>query len=339
MRMTFLNTPIMAEANFRYGGVVRTNLYAWSIALALIASIGSTWPTFAQPVAKVTSGTMERMENVSSKHVDPRHIDVWLPEGYNAQKRYSVVYMQDGQNLFDVALAYGGNAWQADQAVTRLMRSGRIADTIIVGIWNNGMQRYAEYYPEKVLAFAPGATRREYVDQASNGRSQADAYLRFIVEELKPAIDRKYATNTGQESTFIVGSSMGGLISIYALCEYPRVFGGAAGLSTHWIGKPTAWGRERIRNAALPLAAMTYLSRALPVAGNHRIYTDRGDDWLDSLYQPAHRFVEEVLRDRGYTEVDSMTRIFHGTGHGERDWAARLDGVLVFLMGRKSGDK
>jgi enterochelin esterase-like enzyme len=175
--------------------------------------------------------------------------------------------------------------------------------------------------------------RREYVQEASNGRSKADAYLRFIVEELKPAIDRRYATRPGPESTFIVGSSMGGLISLYALAEYPHVFGGAAGLSTHWVGRPTAWGRERVRNAALPLAAMTYLSQQLPQAGRHRLYTDRGDDWLDSLYAPTHRMVAEVLLDRGYTAADAATPIFPGTGHSEADWAARLAGVLTFLMG------
>jgi len=212
------------------------------------------------------------------------------------------------------------------------VKAGRIAGTIIVGIWNAGVDRYAEYYPEKALAFAPEAVRREYVVEASNGRSKADAYLRFIVEEVKPAIDRQYLTKPGPESTFVVGSSMGGLISIYALCEAPQVFGGAAGLSTHWVGKPTAWGRERVRNAALPLAAMTYLSQKLPSPSTHRVYTDRGDDWLDSLYEPGHRMVEEVLRDRGYTAANAMTAVFHGTGHSEADWAARLDQVLLFLM-------
>ena len=125
---------------------------------------------------------------------------------------------------------------------------------------------------------------------------------------------------------------MGGLISIYALCEYPQVFGGAAGLSTQWVGRPTAWGRERVRNAALPLAAMSYLSQKLPPAGRHRIYTDRGDDWLDSLYGPTHRFVAEVLRDRGYTAADAMTPVIDGSGHSEVDWAVRLESVLQFLM-------
>lgn len=295
------------------------------------AASAASAPTLPQP----TFGRIERLASVSSRHVDARHVDVWLPADYSASKRYNVLYMQDGQNLFDGRLHMSGKAWEADVAVDRLVKTGRIADTLIVGIWNNGVERYAEYYPEKVLAFAPEAVRREYVEQASNGRSKADAYLRFIVEELKPAIDKEYATRPGPESTFIVGSSMGGLISIYALCEYPQVFGGAAGLSTHWVGKPTAWGRERVRNAALPLAAMAYLSQKLPSPPTHRVYTDRGDDWLDSLYEPGHRMVEEVLRDRGYTAANAMTAIVHGTGHGEADWAARLEAPLLFLMGAR----
>jgi predicted alpha/beta superfamily hydrolase len=295
-----------------------------------VASAASA-PALPQPAV----GRIERLANVSSRNVEARHVDVWLPADYNAAKRYQVLYMHDGQNLFDGRLHMSGKSWEADVAVDRLVRAGRIADTIIVGIWNAGVDRYAEYYPEKALAFAPEAVRREYVEQASNGKSRADAYLRFIVEELKPAIDRRYATRPGPESTFIVGSSMGGLISIYALCEYPQVFGGAAGLSTHWVGKPTAWGRERVRNAALPLAAMTYLSQKLPLPEGHRIYTDRGDDWLDSLYEPCHRMVEEVLRDRGYTVANAMTAIVHGTGHSEADWAARLDAPLLFLMGAR----
>lgn len=290
---------------------------------------------FAQVLPKPASGHIERIENFPSKFVEARHVDVWLPAGYRAGKRYDVLYMQDGQMLFDATLTWNKQAWNADVPVARLINAGHIAETIIVGIWNNSAERYAEYYPEKMLAFAPEATRREYEIEAGNGRLKADAYLRFVVEELKPAIDKKYPTRPGREHTFLAGSSMGGMISIYALCEYPQVFGGAAALSTHWVGKPTAWGRERVRNAALPLAAMTYLSKHLPDPATHRIYTDRGDDWLDSLYAPAHRFLVEVLRDRGYTAANAMTRVIDGTGHSESDWAARLDAALLFIMGRR----
>ncbi|MBL8312293.1 MAG: alpha/beta hydrolase [Rubrivivax sp.] len=307
----------------------RRTLFALAAGPAGLWALGSTR---AQSAPEVGTGRIERIEFTAARHVVARPVDVWLPADYSPRKRYQVLYMHDGQNLFDGRHAFGGKSWQVDVAVDRLVRAGRIPDTIIVGIWNAGVDRYAEYYPEKFLAFAPEAVRREYVELASNGRSLADAYLRFIVEELKPAIDGRYATKPGPEGTFVAGSSMGGLISLYALAEYPQVFGGAAGLSTHWVGRPTAWGRERVRNAALPLAAMTYLSRKLPSAGHHRLYTDRGDDWLDSLYAPGHRFVAEVLRDRGYTTVDARTPVIDGTGHNEADWAARLPEVLAFLL-------
>ena len=314
-----------------------------ALALSFVAAAVNAQPAQLPPLslalAQPTTGRIERLENFASRYVAARHVDVWLPDDYDPAKhtsrRYQVLYMQDGQNLFDARIGWAQQSWHADIVVNRLMKAGRIADTIVVGIWNSGAQRYAEYYPEKVLALAPEAVRREYVEQASNGRSQGDAYLRFLVEELKPAIDRRYATRPGPEFTFAMGSSMGGLISIYALCEYPQVFGGAAGLSTHWVGRPTAWGRERVRNAALPLASMTYLIQKLPPAGSHRIYSDHGDDWLDSLYVPAHRLVGEVLRDRGYTPADAMTRVFEGTGHNEPDWSARLEIPLVFLLGKR----
>lgn len=295
------------------------------------AALAASAPSLAQP----STGRIERLENFASRHVAPRHIDVWLPDHYSPQKTYQVLYMHDGQNLFDARLNWTQKSWQADAAVSRLMKAGRIPETIIVGIWNHGPERYAEYYPQRVLDLAPPDVRQEYVEQASNGRSKADAYLRFIAEELKPAIDARYATRRGPESTFVAGSSMGGLISIYALCEYPQVFGGAAGLSTHWLGRPTAWGRERVRNATLPLAALQYLSQKLPPPGLHRVYSDRGDDWLDSLYAPAHRLLAEVLRERGYGPAQAMTAVFDGTGHSEADWATRLETPLLFLLGQR----
>jgi enterochelin esterase-like enzyme len=127
-----------------------------------------------------------------------------------------------------------------------------------------------------------------------------------------------------------MGSSMGGLISLYALCEVPQVFGGAAGLSTHWIG-------SREANAALPLAAFNYLAEKLPppvVAGSaRRLYLDRGTEELDALYGPGHDFAAQIVRERGWTETDSMLRTFPGTGHNERDWAARVATPMAFLLG------
>lgn len=215
----------------------------------------------------------------------------------------------------------------------RLVREGRIPDTIVVGIWNRSDYRYAEYYPQKYLAFADKATREHYVQSAQRGKSLSDDYLRFIVEELKPAIDRRFATRPGPAPTFMMGSSMGGMISLYALFEYPNVFGGTAGLSTHWIGNPTAWGLEKARNGTLPLAALQYLEKNLPPPGRLKVYSDRGDDALDRLYAPTRNFLPELLRDRGYKDEQVMLRVYHGRGHNEQDWAARVEVPLLFMMG------
>jgi enterochelin esterase-like enzyme len=291
---------------------------------------GAVCTAAAQPLPEVTTGRVERLAHFSSRHVDARHVDVWLPADYNAAKRYQVLYMQDGQMLFDASKSWNKQAWDAHLTVDRLVKAGRIADTLIVGVWNNGKRRHSEYYPQKFLPFVAEPLRSAFIAQALDGQSRSDAYLRFLVEELKPAIDAKYATRPGRESTFVMGSSMGALISIYAMNEYPQVFGGAAGLSTHWVGvfKP---------NTALPLAAYSYLQAQLAEPAGHRLYMDRGSTELDALYGPYQGFIDEIVRDRGYTAANSMSRVFEGTGHNERAWAARLEIPLLFLMGDLKG--
>lgn len=289
--------------------------------------------TQAAALPRPGSGRIERLADFPSRFVPARHIDVWLPEGYGTGKRYNVIYMHDGQMLFDPDTSWNKQSWNVDETVAQLVREGRIPDTLVVGIWNRADYRYAEYYPKKYLAHADKATRKHYVQAAQRGKSLSDDYLRFIVEELKPAIDRRYATRPEPASTFMMGSSMGGMISLYALFEYPNVFGGAAGLSTHWIGNPTAWGLEKVRNGALPLAALDYLHKHLPPPGKLRVYSDYGDDALDSLYAPTHGMLVELLRDRGYTDEQVMLRVYLGRGHNEEDWAARVDVPLVFMMG------
>ncbi len=237
-------------------------------------------------VPKVSGGSIERLENFPSKFVDARNIDVWLPEGYtaskdagNAARRYKVLYMQDGQMLFDASTTWNKQAWQVDVTMTRLMKEGKIPDTIVVGIWNNGKYRHTEYYPQKFLPFVAEPTRAIFTEKALQGKPRADDYLRFLVEELKPAIDARFATRADAASTFIMGSSMGGMISIYAMNEYPQVFGGAAGMSTHWIGTGEA-------NAELPKATGDYLRDHLVSPENHRLYMDHGTTELDAKYAP-----------------------------------------------------
>lgn len=290
---------------------------------AMISGVQAAPP---QPLPQVATGRIERLPNFPSRHVEARHVDVWLPADYSPERRYQVLYVHDGQMLFDASTTWNRQAWDIHLAVDRLVRAGRMPPTLIVGVWNNGKFRHSEYYPEKFLPYVEPALRSEFIEQALQGRPRADAYLRFLVEELKPAIDARYATRPGPESTWIMGSSMGALISIYALNEYPHVFGAAAGLSVHWVGtgKP---------NAALPLAAFNYLQQRLLPPQGRRLYMDRGTTELDAIYGPYQGFVDEIVRDRGWNAGQVMSRVFEGTGHNERAWAARLDVPLEFLSG------
>jgi enterochelin esterase-like enzyme len=283
----------------------------------------------ADPLPQVSTGRVERLASFPSRFVDARNVDVWLPKGYSPAQRHAVVYMHDGQMLFDASTTWNKQAWNVQDTVQRLIDAGRIPPTLIVGVWNNGKFRHSEFFPQKYLPGMPEALRAQFIKEGLQGKPQSDAYLRFLVEELKPAIDAKYATRPEAASTFLMGSSMGGLISVYAMNEYPAVFGGAAGLSTHWAGaaKP---------NAAIPVAAFNYLRANLADPATHRLYQDHGTTELDSFYAPYQVLVNDIARERGYADGQNLeTRVFEGTGHNEKAWAARLEIPLLFLLGKK----
>jgi predicted alpha/beta superfamily hydrolase len=289
-------------------------------------------PLAAQPVPvasaqTATAGRVERFENFPSKYVDARHVEVWLPPGYDPAKRYAVLYMHDGQMLFDPATTWNRQAWRVDETASALMAAGKVRDFIVVAPWNNGKYRHAEYFPRKFMPHLPKRIRAQLEEKAFFGPSRADDYLRFLVRELKPAIDARYATDPRRESTFLMGSSMGGLISVYGVCEYPSVFGGAAAISTHWIGSFE-------RNREIPDAALTYLHKRLPKPAAVRLYMDRGTAELDALYDDAQTRVDALMAERGYAPPGFVSRVYEGAGHNETDWSRRLDAPLLFLLGK-----
>lgn len=299
-----------------------------TLLLALCLTTGSV-ARAADPLPQVAVGRVERIERFPSKYVDARHVDVWLPEGYSPSRRYAVLYMHDGQMLFDARITWNQKAWKVQDTVQRLINERRLPDTLVVGVWNNGKYRHSEYFPQKYLPLMPQPQRQQLIAESLQGQPRSDAYLRFLVEELKPAIDARYATRPEAASTFLMGSSMGGLISVYAMNEYPQVFGGAAGLSTHWVGtsKP---------NAAIPLAAFRHLQAHLADPATHRLYQDHGTTELDALYAPYQLVVNGLVRERGYEDGKNFdTRVFEGTGHNEIDWSARLHIPLLFLLGQR----
>jgi enterochelin esterase-like enzyme len=275
----------------------------------------------------VSAGKLERLSNFPSKFVDARNIDVWLPDGYDRAKRYRVLYMHDGQALFSGQWSVSHQSWRVADTVAALIEQGSLDDIIVVGIWNNGKYRSSEYFPQKALQYLPKAARTAFVDNVLSGRPRADQYLRFIVEELKPAIDRKFATRPGRDDTVIMGSSMGAIISLYAITEYPQVFGAAGCLSTHWLGAFD-------NNARVPLATFDYLRNRIPDPSTHRIYMDHGTLGLDAYYAVHQQFFDLMMRDKGYTDRNYASRVFPGADHDEAAWADRLGIPLAFLAGR-----
>ena len=194
-------------------------------------------------IPNVSSGSIKRFESFQSKHVVPRHVDVWLPAGYDSKKKYAVLYMHDGKGLYDSAIMWNKQEWRVDETLGRLLKEGKVKNCIVVGIWNSEGTRHPEYFPQKPYESLQQAERDTITAQLQRmGRTKeifspiSDKYLKFLVEELKPFIDSTFSTLKDSKNTFIAGSSMGGLISMYAICEYPNVFGGAACLSTHWPG-------------------------------------------------------------------------------------------------------
>ena len=160
------------------------------------------------------------------------------------------------------------------------------------------------------------------------GDVRSDDYLKYLVKEVKPFIDKTYSTKTDAANTFIMGSSMGGLISMYAICEYPEIFGGAACLSSHWLGTFTP------ENNPAPASFLAYLRENLPDPKDHRIYFDCGDQTLDQFYPETQKRVDQLIMDKGYDGSNWMTGYFPGEDHSENAWKKRLHIPLEFLFAK-----
>jgi len=203
--------------------------------------------------------------------------------------------------------------------MTRLIAENKVRKAIVVGIWNTA-KRFQEYLPQRPFEWFGETALHAREEGQYHNRPESDGYLRFLIDELKPFIDRSYRTLPGRANTFILGSSMGGLVSLYALCEHPEVFGGAGCLSTHW--------------PAVDGIMIEYLKEKLPEPGAHKVYFDYGTETLDTPYEGYQRQVNAVMRAIGYVEGrDWITRKFAGAEHSERSWRERIHIPLIFFFG------
>ena len=227
-----------------------------------------------------------------------RYVDVYLPDSYGAgRRRYPVVYMQDGQNLSDPAVAFAGQTWHLHEGLEWL--SGRGIEPIVVGI-HNTPARLAEYSP---------------ASDARHGGGDGDKYARFLIDTLKPRVDATWRTRRERDATVVAGSSMGGLIALYLFFRRPSPFGRAAVMS------PSIWFAGR--------AILEYVDRARRTRG--RLYLDVGTSEGVGTLRNA-RALNRLLRTKGYRNNTLRYVEAEGHQHREADWAWRLPQALEFLL-------
>lgn len=272
---------------------------------------------------------------VATRQIASPKVVVWLPPGYDAGKgRYGVVYMHDGQNLFDPKRSNFNKVWAADKSALRLIASGKVAPFIIVGIDQPGVDRWRQYFPRPMLDYVSPETQTKLTAQGNGQPIIADAYLRFMVAELKPKIDRLYRTKKDRAHTGIVGSSMGGLISLYAISKFPNVFGMAGAVSTHLpLGDPN-WSEAEQQD--ILAAWRKFVGLELGKPKGRRIWFDHGTQTLDAFYQPYQENLDTALVANGWKKgEDFQSTVYVGTPHEENAWAGRLDDIFGWMFGRR----
>jgi Putative esterase/Starch binding domain len=266
-------------------------------------------------------GRLVYWTDVPSHFLGPaRHVEIWLPPGYDdaAATRYPVLYMHDGQNLFDPRIANTGVDWGVDEAVVRLANRRIIPPIIVVGVWSTAA-RFSEYSPWH----------------------DAPNYARFLIEELMPRVNAAFRTLTGPGNTAVMGSSMGGLLSFYLVTHHPEAFGACGCESTHF---PLSEAMVAQFFPGVPVPAtpdtIPYIIRdirsGLKIPPGARYRFDYGSLGLDSAYTPSHEAVRRWLLGQGRVEGrDFVIRRYEGATHNEASWRARLEGPLTFMFGKR----
>ncbi len=243
-----------------------------------------------------------------------RFLRVWLPPGYddpaNANRRYPVLYLNDGQNLFEAALSFTGVEWQVDETSDRLIREGVIPPMIIVGIDNSGADRLREYMPYRSV-------------QPMRLRVQGSRYPDFLINEVMRFIGRSYRVATGAENTGLGGSSLGALIALYTAAVRPNIIGRLL------LESPSLWASNRqiIRQSRKVKSwpERVFLATGTAEAGR----PDRDQSMVDDVRELA-----AILRRAGVDETRLRFVIDDGAAHHEAAWAKRFPDALAFLFGK-----
>lgn len=290
-----------SEALTQNGSVPPNSILTINNDTTVVSHIDKWKSRVASAVNHKIAGIVEYFQSVGGKVIRPRDVIVWLPPSYTTdkKKRYPVLYMQDGQNLFDPSTSFAGVDWQLDEAADSLIKVRAIKEIIIVGIYNT---------PDRTLEY--------------NDTKLGHAYTKFAVNRLKPFIDRKFRTLRGRGNTAVGGSSMGALISLMLAWDYSKIFSKVVCLSP-----------------AFHVDNIDYVARVKGYEGPRKrlsIYVDVGTKELDSLLEPGAKEMVNVLRQKVYDPGKELEfYVADGAAHNEAAWSKRNWRYLEFLFGAK----
>lgn len=299
-------TPLQAPALSLAPGLAAPSL-APSLAASLPALPAASAPLSSAQGRAARTGVVRFIHDFHSDSLgNSRRVAVYLPPGYESStERYPVLYMQDGQNLFDVDTERGGQKWGIDAICDRLIGSGELPPFIVVAVDNT---------PDRIPEYTP-------VPDPGYGGGRGDLYGKFLIDELKPFVDANLRTLPGPENTGLMGSSLGGLISLHVGLGRPDVFSRVGALS------PSLWWADEELTKRLESSA--------PPQSRARVWLDMGTREGDN---PGQRVAETrvlggVLQARGWREGDDLAvRVIDGAGHNEGAWRERAAEVLKFLF-------
>lgn len=305
---------------------------AWlRLALALFALALAPALRAEDALRAQDSGRLLQYERIAAAGLPDQRLTIWLPPGYDAgARRYPVLYMHDGHNLFDRHLSNFDKIWAADKAMLQVSASGAVEPHIIIGIWAPGADRFRQYLPRDIHdAASPGLRAR--MDAAAGGPILSDAYLAWIAGPLKTWVDASFRTRPGRDDTAIMGSSMGGLMSCYAFLNRPDIFGRAACVSSHW----PAIDPRAVEGGDPELIGLwdRWFAEKLGAPDGRRLWFDHGTATLDAFYAPYQQAVDARIAASGWQKgQDWESRVYEGAEHEENAWAARLPEIMGWLL-------
>ncbi len=290
-------------------GMVPQNSKLHVLSNETVRIVVANWRKVMHKIEGQITGTVRFHRKMEGEGIKPRDVIVWLPPSYakNSERRYPVLYVHDGQNAFDPATSFLGVDWQIDEVADRLIRERKMQEVIVVGIYNTD-------------------ERREEYSDTTKGR----AYMRFIVEKLKPFIDREYRTRPEREHTAVMGSSMGGLISFLLTWNYPQTFSQAACLSPAFV--------YRVIEREIDINVIPLVESYDGPDKRIRIYVDNGEVGVDAQLRPGCEKMLRALQAKGFRFGENLEWFQDADAeHSERAWSKRVWRPLLFLFGERAG--